>query len=557
MLNCYVIFLERLWLAFPNQKTISTKNLAVSTYGFYGNDFNRNWYERARFLGPVEEKATLEFYASIENEENWPEIKSALLGLIERNPSSDSLYQYITQRSFYYENSLETIKLLETFPDFSQVQLLPFAATFANIYGYELLDYENALFWADRSPNITKLEWVLAQNNYPEFRNRLARMLRANPANDSLRIYAGTNLYYNGFQEEAKEVLYPAFERGNHKNTVADTLFRNEISFLNYEDKKELFQKYPAFYDENNLNKLQSDYRRFEGLKVTTDASYRFDNFDNVNARGGISFHTAKRNDISHLFKVEDIYVEKNVTNQSLNFFGLGYVYSRRWTEKLMEFQAGPSAFIGSDNLILSGFASLSRSIDSTFTSLTFNIQPVFTVDGVNQGIYEPGLTVYREDLWMNDKFSTSFFGGFKYYTDNTFEYNGTARGYLNKNFDEFRGRLIGELSYYDATKNNLNAIPYFTPDSQFIQGLGIDLRYRKPDDFEYMNFLELELMAKNEIGIGLFATGRLTYERKLNSFWDFRLGTDFSSSEVYWSNNFFFSISHTFDKDINTLRNK
>ena len=555
-------YLEELWRKYGDEKVIFLKDKIAERLGLYTLDFMKRWRLREIEIYGGTDDRVLAYTSAIESQENWPEVKSRLLGLIAGNPRSDSLYAYTIQRSFYYEPADSTISMLEGFPRWSHNQLEPFSTQLANIYGFEIFDYEKALYWAEKSneiPERSRLEWIAQSDQMERFYTEAKRYLGRSSNNDSLRVFAGTTLYYMGYKDRGYEIMYPLFTEGKRKDTEAHRLIEEEFKFITYKDKKELFRSYPNYFNEQEKKKFKKEYRWNEGVRLSLFGEYFSDNFNNQSARGGLSVQFGNRKNRTHLFKIEDIYINNSVGNQNffLNFSGIGYEFEKRKEDFSRVFRFGPSLFYGDEGILGEVFISYSISYDSTFTALNLSFEPELTRQAILQDIYKVKGEFYREDPWFKNNFLTTLSGTGQYYTNAVVDYSITGRAYLQPWSTRFRGRLIGELGWQDASKSFPNANPFFTQNNYFLQGLGFDLRYRNPNNFDYDSLVELELMGKHAVSDGYFMTGRLNIEHKFRNFWQIKLGTEFSTSSVYQSNRIFFTVSHFFRKRIKHPKQK
>lgn len=551
-----VNYAEKIWERYKNKKVIAFKDSLQANLDVYSEAFARRWYEREVMLQPNNEALVLAYLRSFENAESWPSIKRELLRLIKNNSKSDSLYIYTQQRSFFYDSLKASIELLEQFSDFSHEQLTPLAENIANIYGYELKQYDKALYWAQKAqhfPIQAQLDWIAQKKDFDSFYALTKKHLGNSPQDDSIRVFSGTILFYQGHKEKGYEIMYPLFGKEKKRITDAHQLIDTEISFMSLEDRLDLFSAYPNYFSNKERTRLEQNYRSQRGLKGSVFGESYTDNFDNNSFRGGISVQSGNRRNRTHLFKFEDIYASSSINNQviSSNFTGLGYEFENRTLDYRWIFKAGGGLFAGTDGLIGELSTTLSYSYDSTFTSGELSLEPVLTQAGIDENIYKSQLSVYRENFWAKDLLVATFSGSVKYYTNSVFEYDGTGRLYLQPGNKEFRLRAITELYYADASETFQSGVPFFTPENLFIQGVGTDIRYREPNNFDYLTLAELEIMGKHETTDGFFVTGRASIETKLKSFWEFRLGTEISTSEVYRSNRIFFTISHIFNRRI------
>ncbi|MFA5668408.1 MAG: DUF2194 domain-containing protein [Balneolaceae bacterium] len=549
-------YLEKLWAKYPTIQVIDLKNKFVAALGFYSEAFVARWLKRELELDPDNKGLAINYLSSIENQENWPIQKKGLLELININPNSDSLYAYTLQRSFYYENADSTLSLVDSFPSSSHPQLVPFATDLANLYGYTQLNYSKALYWANLATGfspITKLEWIAQTQNYDRYYSQAKSSLSKNPNYDSLRVIAGNTLFYAERHEQAYEILYPLFQNSRAYNTSSDTLITEDLRYKTLADRKRFYSEYPAFFSTKEINRLYSDYRWIEGPKVSVFGDYKTDNFDNSSGRGGISIELGNRRDITHAIIAEDLFTASTIggITSSSNYQGLGYLFHNRSDDYKWNFQTGANAFFGYSKFLGEVFTSLSYNIDSTFTTGKLSLTPVLTQSAIAQNIYNAQAEIYREDFWFGDLIVTTASGTAKYYTNNVFEYNTVGRAYLQPWNSTYRGRLITELSYSDASKSFASSIPYYTPQNKFVKGVGLDFRFRNPNDFDYRTLVDVEVLGKHEQQGGYFVTGRATLEHKFTHYWEFKVGTDFSTSKLYRSNSVFITISHYFRKKL------
>jgi hypothetical protein len=549
-------FLEILWDKYASAQVIAFKEQATAALGLFGTEYERRWSKRELQLNPDDYQQLLSYTKSLESSETWPEMKRNLLRLLEMNPDTDSLYAFTVERSIYYESQDSTIALVEQFPAESYNQLTPFASNLALMYGFTEGDLEQALFWANNAPEFDQqliLFWLGELELDQLYLAKSDELLSQNPSDDGLRSYVGTNLFYRGFTDKSYQVLYPLFENGEEEGFTADTLVRNEISYLGYSQKKEFFIEYPAFFDEDQEQELRNTHRKNEGTKVSVNGEYRDDNFDNTFARGGVSVQFGNRLKSTHSLKTEYlIFSDEEIhSGSALDYQGLGYEFSRRSDNQQLEYRLGANALFGENNFIPEALISVGYSYDSTYTSAQLTGGAELTSTALANDYYQAELQMYRQDYWVNGNLSTALSANVKYYTNDVLRYGGQGRLYLELMETKWRIRPIGELAYSDATENFTSGVPYYTPDQYFSQGIGADIQYRNPDSFDYKTRLIGELMGKHERRDGYYLTGRLELEHTFDNFWSLRIGSEISTSSVYRSNRIFFTISHSFPRKL------
>ncbi len=359
---------------------------------------------------------------------------------------------------------------------------------------------------------------------------------------------------YSKIKARQDEVMYPLFQEHRNSNLRADTLMKNEIRYLGYEEKKEFYKSYPLFFTKNQKQQLKADYRKNESVKASVFGEYKDDNFNNRFIRGGISADFGNRRTNNHTIKTEYLNFSDTGTRNlsALTYQGVGYEFSHRKPEKGFQFQTVASLLAGEEDFVPEGKVGVSFSKDSIYTSIELSGGSELTSTAIKKNYYQSRLQLYRQDYWFKNKWlSTAASASGKYYTNNVFRYEAQLRAFLELMESKFRLRPVAEASYSDATRSFTGGIPYYTPDKYFSKGVGIDVQYRNPVNFDYKTRFTAEVLAKHEQKDGMYVSGRAAFEHQFANFWEISLGTDFSTSKVYRSNRVFFGISYYFPKKL------
>lgn len=550
------IFLEQLWQQYEDQAVIDLKNQMVKSLGLFGEAFDRRWAKRAVELNPDDKELILAYTRSVESEDNWPLIKPYLKSLIKMEPESDSLYAYTLQRSFYYDTPDSTIALVEEYPERVYPQIEPFATNLALIYAYEANMYEEALYWASKSDNITertKLDWISNLDRTEEFNEKSMKLLASDSTDYELRRYVGSRFFYQGNKERAFEILYPVFKHNRYVNTNVDTLIRQDLRYLTYNERKALFKTYPDFFYGNNLDTLRQEYRENEGMMLRLNGEYESDNFGKSEARGGLGLTFGNRRKLSFTLASDNLLFIEERDSISSNFDYQGLNASAEWRTDNQKwvFRAGGALLYSNEDYIpeISAFTSFSG--DSNYTSVELSFRNVLSTQALLEKIKQTQLQTYREDFWMKGFLVTSFSATGRYYSNDVVGYDLFGRVYAQPVTGTWRLRPLAELSYANATESFTDGLPYYTPDNYFSKGLGFDIRYRMPDNFDYDTQFSLELLAKQAEDEGFFYTGRIAAEHDLGRYWRLSVGADISTSSVYRSNRLFFTLRHIFPRKL------
>ncbi|MDR8391014.1 DUF2194 domain-containing protein [Aliifodinibius sp. S!AR15-10] len=553
--------LEKLWQRHQDQSVIALKDMMVSEFGSQGQEFRTKWLRREHEIAPKNEAVLTQLVRSTDGEQTWPQMKKYLKDLISLNPKSDTLYKYSLQRSLWYDSPDSTIQMLHAFPSSARGQLQPLSDQIANLYAYSAGNYDQALVWADRSNSVTtqtRLQWLQQASREEEFRERAQQEVTEEPANDSLRAYVGKEFIYNGRSTLGYEILYPLFKENRVPQDVEE-LIHTEIGYQDYERKKELYKRYPAFFTDKMVGDLQHQFRTTEGFAGEMEASYSSDNFNNNLAGIGLTSQWGYRPNHVHTITVGRSMVESdfNTNLVSDQLTSLDYTYQQSYRQQSMQSTLGGGFRLTQDGTLLPNLrAGLWKAVDSTFTSGELNFSPVMTNTAISQGVKQVKGSLYREDYWLKQgRLLTTFSGSGSWYTDEVFSFEALGRFYVQLPFSTsvFRTRVIGEGAYLDATRNYSSGIPYWTPNSLVIKGVGVDLRYQ--DRVQDPNFwVEAEVIGKhNRDGLYLAYAARLN--ARIARYWQLRLNAEISSSEIYRSNNIGFTLRYLLPKQLNVNR--
>ncbi len=549
-------FLEQLWTKYSDQSIISLKEMVVDQYGVPGGEFQKKWIKRALALEPENEQLLGQMVRLHYSSKAWPKRKHYIQRLIDLNPRSDTLYHFALENSMAYGSPRETLEWLRNFPDEARGQLQPLAPDIAYMYASEG-ELTRAVAWGQQTekiPAVTELYWVLQQKRYHDFINRGKTYMEQEPQNDSLRTFVGQQLVYENFREEGFSTLYPLFKRGLASPETKELVY-SEISYMEYEQKKQFYQSYPEFFHDSLRAGLDHAYRKNEGVEVGSNSSFASDNFDNEIATTGLFAAWGKRPELSHRIAVDKKIIASDVLgNDNINnLYHLNYRYQRSYREQTRQSFVG-GGFYQDERAIRPDIeAGFWFSKDSSFTSTTLQFEPVFTNRGVRDNINQVTAEIYREEYWFKgNALQTALSLTGNWYSNDVYEYESLSRFYINLPFSTrfSKVRPVADLSYSNASESYRSAVPYYTPDNLFIKGGGIDYSYRDrlyDPDFS----AGLILMAKHDNRSGAFFSGNARLSARIHRYWQLSLEAELSTSSEYRYNNVAFNISYTLPKTL------
>lgn len=542
-------YLERLWNRYRSKRVVRLKDMMITRYGAPNEDFSNQWLKRELTLDPSNEQVLNKLIVNNQSAEQWSETKTYLKRLIEQNPHSDSLYVYTLQRSFYYDEPQQTLSLLESFPEHAITQLAPLYTQIAEAYAYSENNYTKAVQWANRIesfPAQRKLEWLLQQKRYKAFIVQGDQAIAAQTESDSLRAFVGQQLIYNGFYDEGYARLYPLFEKGE-ASPVVKNLVHTEIGYQSYNQQKQLYEEYPAFFSDSLQSNLQHQYRLREGAKLGVTGDYASDNFENTTAHWGAFMEWGDRQKNIHRVDANEQLVGSDVGSDNLkSLWHMYYQFRHLWPQNNIEIAAGGGFFYGDqarpDLKISAGYGN-----DSTYTSAELSYRPQFTITALQQDINKLNLGFYREDYFKDRTLQSTIFLNGKHYTNNVWAVEMTGRGSYKLSFATTLWG-VAELSYSDASEIFENGTPFFTPDRLFIQGVGGKFYFKR------LNVgleTELEVLAKNDNENGIYVTSSARINKQLMKYWQISINADISSSAVYRYNRVGLTVSYLLPREL------
>ena len=534
--------LEKRWKKFPNAGTMRMKEHVVDELGWPDTTVQNRWFKREYNANPNNPKLLRRYIRRYESPEKWPDIRKKVDRLIERNPDSDTLYAYLVQRSFWYGESDSTIlSMVKQFPTSAHAQLKPFADEFAMMFARSG-DYTRAEYWGQKAhhlPVTEFLSWYIADDRYYAFQKMGQKVLQSYPEVDSLRSLVGSNLFYEGYESESYPILYPLFKR-NYVSSDLKTAVYNQMQAQSYDRKKDLYQKYPAFFPDSMEKSLSHEYIRREAMVVQPSASVERDNFDNDVARVGLTASWGRRQEYRHRLTSEELWIRSRAGTRVLS----GRMHRLHYTYQMYPNISGLlQASVGGGVQYAENrgrfFPSLTAAVSGaslrSFTSTTLELSPEYTNSAIDQNIHRLQAEVYREDQWWKQRIRTALSGRTRYYTDNVLFYEGSLKAFVPVlQASWLRISPLGQFSYASATEARPSGVPYWTPNNLQIRGGGLELQVGSG---EYDFTGRLEGMRKHNNETGVFTTVNASASWNLNPYWSVELQGRISTSELYRSN--------------------
>lgn len=527
-------FLKQRIKKFKTNDTIQMKHYFQSKIGSPPLNDQDWWFQLELEISENKEQVLKNYIKMYSDVEKWSKIKSLTNNYLKQFPNSDSLYFFILQRSFWYDVPASTLELLKKFPTDSYKQLQPLSDNIAKLYAYSAFDYTRAIYWADKGNTITnrtKLEWYLASQRYYDFLSYARKCLNLKPGDDSLRIFIGKSLLSEGFFDKGFELLTPLAEA----NKIDDRLQKSILNFterLSLYNRKSKYKKYSIFFSKEDFDNLDYLLRYKFINEVSISGNYQNDNFNNAVNNVKIFWAFGEKNNYLNSIYIGELQVVSQVNSltKSLQGHQLGYTYSKYFDKGFsqLKFDWKNSFFVSK---LLPEY-SLTYSTGA-FSSFQVGHSTVKTYTALKKSYYQNYLSIYHEDSWKLADIQTSYYLKVGRFTNDIWQYEILNRLSLVGSFkNSFQIQPIAELSYMDASRYLKSAIPFWTPNHQFIAGCGLNGKL-KINDISISN----ELFIKDDFSQGFFFTNLFNLSMIKFSYLQTSLNIYFSTSKVYHSN--------------------
>lgn len=549
--------LERRWQAFPDASTSELKNEAVQRYGWPDPETRLLWQRRDYELFPDSMSVARDLIFSLSSDStSWDEAKPLLDNLTRNAAPDDTLFAFNLQRSVWFDDPVETINILERFPENSYSQLLPWASTIANIYAFSLEDFEKALKWADLAfytdPQ-SKLNWILATEDFELFRREYLQTLEKYPQNNELRTFIGSQLFYQSFNEEIDEdrqesllmeslqVLYPLYVN-SIPFEIAEPL-RSQFVFRPQSERLNLYQEFPSLFTQPMVQQLDEELFELHNIGLEPFSQYSWDNFDNTEIFYGLRSVWGNPGQHSHTLVVGDTYLSSIRDQETFtdHLLQLNYSYTHLFPERGWQLQGGGGAWTKSPNedpeaqVFPYATVSSSYSDTSSFTSIGFTYRPVTRNLAIQQNIRVLDSRFYRQDNWFSEWLQSTVSGGVQFYSDSNQAFNISAGlRLLPLQWKRLRLNPLIRHTFEDAVRQNEGATPYYTPNNRQRSGGGIALVYGEPESRFQSS---IEFVAQHEYGEGRDYRTQLTVDYNFNRYLDLQMEASYSTSDVWREN--------------------
>jgi hypothetical protein len=391
----------------------------------YPNDMTKEKWMRAQMLVTPNDKDLLNSYvANFYTDENQENIRKALKQLLALDTSSANYVNYIKHLLQYDPpEALKELSDRKASDEFGEETATSIVWLFADND-----NYAKAYEWSAYAKDIdfvTKMNWLIEMKNWKLLEKEYLAYIAEHPDD-----YKAKGLMANVYHEQGRFkdswVLANSLPESPEKEELRKTL-NTDVVFEQPELQQDLLANHSELFYPNILKSLAKENRLKYSDYVDVDSYYEtnqdnpavFKNRASYNLRdkkgnihtAGLTYSQYYKLDINERFPYN--------TNNSLK--GIEYKFQKAENPDVdgqIQYWGRARFEIDDNNKGYYQFGiGASRGKNKRFTSAEFNIMPVETAAGMNQGIYNARLNVYK-DMYLFKVINASVSLEGNYYTN-------------------------------------------------------------------------------------------------------------------------------------------
>lgn len=547
------------WDFMENTYQNKSQSLALDYLGLYlkkesfpNEELTEKWLFRKILFNPKDDAAIKDYFTFFYATEYVPQIKQILTHLNEKNPSPENYAKYI-QFLIDFEPELLTNELMGKNPDDLPL-LWPKATTITYAYSDEG-KIQEALLWSDYSneiPMITVLQWWIELEAFNKMESIYNQYIKEHPEDQDAKAFVSSTWYDIGEYEKSALVANQLPE-GNEKKIEIEKRFNPDVVYFDSDVQKFLIDRTPGLFSPETLHIIKGELRYNENNSVELNTAYVKDNFNQSVWRSDATFNlrTEKRKQhsfsITHASVSDLVLTDVDPQNLAHELYGLHYGFQTANSPLKPLFSLGVG--LQRDNFNKMFFdleASISKSKENVFKSLTLDLAPVQTGVGISKGIYKSEMIGYYER--GSTKFLQSSYALVgSYYTNGGAEAALTSRLFVNlKRENKSRFSPFAEIFMSASNKSQENGNPYWIISSRFYGGGGLAWINGK-DERKLKSRVEAGYFFDSYTNGFLRVTGNLSFPIKEFTY----VTTQFElfNQSLYYSNGIQFGIKHFLDR--------
>ena len=392
--------------------------------GYPNDTIKEKWMSEQLLITP-NDKALLKMYiAEFNSDENQLKIKAALKTLYALEPTAENYKNYI-QHLLQYDTpeALRELADKKATDEFGEETATAIVWLFADND-----NFAKAYEWSAYSKEIdfaTKMNWLIEMKDYKTLEKEYVAYIALNPEDYKAKALM-SSVYHEQGRFKDSWVLANSLPESPEKEELRKTL-NQDVVYENTDLQQDLIENHSELFYPNILKQLVKEYRLARGNFIDVNSYYETNQDDPsvFKNRASYNFYDKKGNvhsaglTYSQYYKLDG--ARNFPGNVSNSLKGLEYKFQNAVNPDVdgkIQYW-GRARFEMDDNA--KGFYEFgmgaSRTKNKRFTSAEFNMMPVETAAGMNQGIYNARLSLHQ-DLYLFKIINASLSVEGNYYTD-------------------------------------------------------------------------------------------------------------------------------------------
>ena len=545
-------FMEGIYQNQSQSLALDYLSLYLKKEAFPNEELTEKWLYRRIFFDAKDEPAIKDYFTFFYSTEYIPQIKQVLAQLNEQNPTPENYAKYI-QFIIDFEPERLIGELKDKNPE--ELPLLwPKATTITYAYS-DSGKIQEALLWSDYSseiPMITVLQWWIELEAFNKMESVYTEYIAEHPEDHEVNAFVSSAWYDIG-EYERSALAANQLPEGNGKKIEIEKRFNPDVIYFDSDIQKFLIDRTPELFSAETLHTLKKELRYNENNSIEVNTAYVEDNFNQSVWESSATFNLRTERGRQHSFSVTHASVSDLVLtdidpqNLAHELYGLRYRYqtANNPTKPLFSIGAG----LQQDNfnkMFVDLAASISKSKENVFKSLSFDFATVKTGVGISKEVYKSEIIGYYErgstKFWQS---SFALVGS--YYTNGGAEAALTSRLYANfKRENKSRFSPFAELFMSAANTSQENGNPYWIIDSRLYAGGGLAWTYGK-DERKLKSRIEAAYFFDSYTDGFLRVTGNVSFPIKEFTFVTGQF--ELFNQSLYYSNGVQIGIKHFLDR--------
>ena len=574
---------------YPSDNNLMYSKELDKVIGYTDDIEKEKWMSAQLLVTPYDKELLNSYIANFNTEENHEKIKNILKTLYSIDKTPANYLNYI-RHLLQYTPEEARVELSDKTPTAELAEV----ATQVTWLFADNNEYRKAYEWSAFSNDIdfvTKMNWLINLGDKKELETEYLKYIADHPDDYKAKTLMSV-VYHEMGRFKDSWVLADSLPEGADKEDLRKMLNKDVV----YEEEvlqQDLVDNHPKLFYPDVLKKLVKDYRLKRGDFVNLLSSLETNKANTAIQKNELSYSRFDKKARLHTLTAtyNKYYKQEGVKFYDNNFnnkvMGLQYKFMTAEREGKPQYWSRARVELDQKSKAFYQFGlGLTSTKDKMYRAAEFNLYPVETAAGLNQGIYQAHLNLYQ-DFYLFKYINTSISIEGDYYTDglltrdtitnpvnfnperpansearkiytpvdansytvtdfgNSFGASATLRLMLDDGTPKksrFIPFLEGQYAY--GSRDLAIGYPYWMIKSRLYEGAGLGWKF-KTDNFE----TRLEggyFLDDYSSSFGRY-TGNITYQ--LFDFTALTIGAELFSVKKYYSNSVHFGIQYNLKK--------